>query len=321
VNAFPTFQPTGDGLVLRGFLRPITLPWARIAMLRAMELPGDRYLIFLEYNGRPLTIEHEVYALLAGVGRRPGIFLSAGVDRFDDLLRVILRQRIAVTPPGLPGSSIESLMDEQGQMPLFQMLFDPQVTAIRIGDLPAVDPDAPVDEWHRALNVVSERPKPRRAPLVRLQAGLAALPVLVLWVDLLTRGFLPNSGTLVATFGLFVLGLLELWLVSLVEQALGESLFGQGLFNITFQVYPYLEMPRALAFLPILALLTVQGLLGGLSVLLGVLIWLAVAGWTAYLTALFTTRLYQVDIRKAALPGAASFVTQFVLVLLYLMLR
>ena len=43
----------------------------------------------------------------------------------------------------------------------------------------------------------------------------------------------------------------------------------------------------------------------------------ATTGWTSYLTALFTTRLYQVDIRKAALPGAASFVTQFVLVLLY----
>jgi hypothetical protein len=321
INAFPTFEPTGDGLVLHGFIRPITLPWARVAMLRSMELPGDRYVVFLEYNGRPLTFEHQFYSTLAGLGTRPGIFLTSAVDRFDDLLRLILRQRIAATPRGLPGSSVESLLDEQADMLLFQMLFDPQVTAVRLGDLPAVDPDAPVDDWHRALTAVSERAKPRRAPLIRLQVGMALLPVAIFWIDGLTRGFVPNYYTLIATVGLLGLGILELFLVALVVQALGENLFGLGLFNTAFQVFPYLELPRVPAFLLIFLLLALQGWLGGLVILLAALIWLGAAAWTAYLTALFTMRLYQVDLRKAAIPGTASFAVQFVLVLLYLFLR
>ena len=60
----------------------------------------------------------------------------------------------------------------------------------------------------------------------------------------------------------------------------------------------------------------------GLAILLVVLLWWAAAAWTAYLTALFTLRLYQLrDLRQAILPGAASFAVQFVLVLLYLVLR
>jgi hypothetical protein len=292
-----------------------------VAMLRSMELPGDRYLVFLEYNGRPLTAEHQFYSTLAGLGNRPGIFITSAVDRFDDLLRLILRQRIAATPRGLPGSTVESLLDEQADMLLFQMLFDPQVTSVRLGDLPAVDPDAPVDEWHRALTAVSERPKPRRAPLIRLQAAMALLPVAIFWIDGLTRGFIPNYYTFIATLGLVGLGILELFLVALVVQALGENLFGLGLFNTAFQVFPYLELPRVPAFLLIFVLLALQGWLGGLVILLAALIWLGAAAWTAYLTALFTMRLYQVDLRQAAIPGTASFAVQFVLVLLYLFLR
>jgi hypothetical protein len=302
-------------------VRPIRVPWSRIAMLRSMELPGERYLVFLEYNGRPLTFEHQIYAMLAGMGNRPGFFFMSSVDRFEDLLRLILRQRMAATPRGLPGSTVESLLDEQADMLLFQMLLDPQVTAVRLGDLPAVDPDAPVDEWHRALTLVSERPKPRRAPLMRLQLGLALLPVVVFWLDGLTRGFVPNQYTLFATLGLIGLGVLELFLVSLVVQALGENLFGLGLFNAIFQVYPYLELPRIPAFLFIFLLLALQGWLGGLVILLAALVWLLAAAWTAYLTALFTMRLYQVDLQKAIVPGTASFAVQFVLVLLYLFLR
>ena len=53
INAFPTFEPRSDGLVMRGFIRPIVLPWARVAMLRSMELPGERYLVVLQYTGMP----------------------------------------------------------------------------------------------------------------------------------------------------------------------------------------------------------------------------------------------------------------------------
>lgn len=321
INAFPTFEPRGDGLVMRGFIRPIVLPWSRVAMLRSMELPGERYLVCLQYTGMPLTFEHQVYSLLAGLGRLPGVFITSQIDHFDDLLRLILKQRIATTPPGLPGSTVESLLDEGAQLPLFQMLLDPQVTAVRVGDLPAIDPDAPVDDLRNALIDLSERAKGKRTPSLRLQAALALLPVTVYWVDELTQGFIPNTGMLVATVGLFVLGLLELYLVALVVQALGETLFGHGLFDTAFKVYPHLELPRAAAVFPLYALLMIQGLIGGLAITLVVLGWLAAAGWTAYLTALFTGRLYQIDLRKAAPVGAASFAAQLVLVVLYLFLR
>jgi len=321
INAFPTFEPRSDGLVMRGFIRPIVLPWARVAMLRSMELPGERYVVFIQYNGMPLTFEHQIYAMLAGLGRLPGVFVTSQIDHFDDLLRLILKQRIATTAPGLPGSTVESLLDEAAQLPLFQMLLDPQVTAVRVGDLPSVDPDAPVDDLRNALIDLSERAKGKRTPALRLQVALALLPVSVYWVDELTQGFIPNTGMLIATVGLFVLGLLELYLIALVVQALGETLFGHGLFDTAFKVYPHLELPRAVVVFPLYALLMLQGLIGGLAVTLVVLGWLLAAAWTAYLTALFTGRLYQIDLRKAAPVGAASFAAQLVLVVLYLFLR
>jgi hypothetical protein len=72
---------------------------------------------------------------------------------------------------------------------------------------------------------------------------------------------------------------------------------------------------------PLYALLMLQGLIGGLAITLVVLGWLLAAGWTAYLTSLFTGRLYQIDLRKAAPVGAASFAAQALLVVLYLFLR
>ena len=321
LNAFPTFEPRGEGLVVRGFPRPLTLPWSRVTVLHSLELGPDHFVVFLEYSGHPIRFAHRLYGLLALLRPVPGIFFISALPQFDELMRLILKQRVATTLSGLPGSTVESLLDEAPRMPLFEMLVDPQAAASDLAHLPPAGADLSSDQWQWELAAIAEQARTRKGPWLLLHAGLALLPILAFWLDGLTRGLLPDRDTLVGTVGLALLGGLELCLVALAVQALGENLFGQGEFRIAFQVYPYLELPRGLAFVLILALLAVQPLLGWVAPLFVLLIWLLAAAWSAYLLVLFTMRLYLLELSKAVLPGVAAFGLQLLLILIYFSLH
>ena len=313
-DALPSIELRPQGLAVTEFVRWRVLPWERIVQLRTMLLPGERYVIFVEYAGTPLSPEHVVYSLLAGLGPRAGIFYTSDIKGFDDLTRLILDARMRATP----GLRVEDLIVEGVPMPVVEMAFNPLGTMA--AKVPAPGADDTDEDGPPAERPVHQA-TPRQA-LVRMQLGLAAVPIALYWVDNLVNGGIPflsniSLWTLIAgTVGLLVIGLLELPFVALAIQALGENFLGAGEFQVALDTYPYLEMPRVLAFMAMIALAAIQA-----PFFLIFIIWLVVIGYTAYLTLLFTMRLYRIGQNQALLAAGASALAQIFVLISYLMLH
>jgi len=309
-DALPSFEIRPEGLAVTEFVRWRVLPWQRITRLHSMALPGERYVIFVQYAGAPLSPEHIVYALLAGLGNKSGVFYTSDIKGFDDLTRLILDARMRATP----GVRVEDLLSENVPMPVVQMAFNPFGTMNEVAGIPDEEPSSP-------LMNVEARPAVPRATLVRMQLGLALVPVGLFLVDNLVNGGIPplspNLGSLVTgMIGLLLLGLLELPFVALVIQVLGESILGNGEFQPALNTYPYLEMPRMLVLIAIFALVAIKA-----PFWLIFLLWLGGIGWTAYLTLVFTQRLYRITQQQAALAAGGAALVQFFVLLVFNALR
>ena len=309
-DALPSFEVRPDGLAVTEFVRWRVLPWQRITRLHSLTLPGERYLIFVEYAGAPLSPEHLVYGLLAGLGRKNGVFYTSDIRDFEDLTRAILDGRMRATP----GVRVEDLLVEGVAMPVVQMGLDPLATMDRVAGFDqVVEGDT--------LRSASPRPATPRATLVRMQLGLSLVPVALFWVDNLVNGSVPflsgdTWSLLTGTLGLLALGMLELPFVALAIQALGESTVGNGEQQAALTTYPYLEMPRVLAFVLLFALTVVK-----FPFILTFFVWIAAIAWVSYLTLLFTQRLYEIPQKQAYLAAGASALVQFLVLIAYNMLR
>ncbi|HUS15671.1 MAG TPA: hypothetical protein VM536_11720 [Chloroflexia bacterium] len=309
-DTLPSFEVRPDGLAVTEFARWRVLRWDRIVKLHSMTLPGERYVIFIEYAGAPLSPEHVVYALLAGLGPKSGIFYTSDIKDFDDLTRGILEMRMRATP----GLRMEDLLVENVPMPVLQMTADPHATMKAVAGIPEDAPSSPIIS-------LDDRPVVPRAALMRQQLGMALVPVLLFWVDTLVNGgipFLTDTGwsLISGTVALLLLGMLELPFVALAIQALGENTLGSGEFQAALRTYPHLEMPRMIAFAAVFALVAVRW-----PFPLVFLLWLAAIGWTAYLTLRFTERLYRIPEKQAYLAAGASALVQLLVLLAYTMLR
>ncbi len=309
-DTLPSFEIRPDGLAVTEFVRWRVLPWQQITRLHSLTLPGDRYVIFIEYAGRPLSPEHLVYGLLAGLGRKNGVFYTSDISDFEDLTRAILDGRMRATP----GVRVEDLLVEGVAMPVVQMGLDPLATMERVAGFDqVVEGDT--------LRSASPRPVTPRATVVRMQLGLALVPVGLFWVDNLVNGSVPflsgdTWSLLTGTLGLLALGMLELPFVALAIQALGESTGSSGEQQAALDTYPYLEMPRVLAFVLLFALTVVK-----FPFILTFLVWLVAIAWVSYLTLLFTQRLYEIPQKQAYLAAGASALVQFLVLIAYNMLR
>ena len=309
-DALPSFEIRAAGLAVTECVRWRVLPWQRITRLHSLTLPGDRYLIFVEYAGTPLSPEHLVYGLLAGLGRKNGVFYTSDIHDFEDLTRAILDGRMRATP----GVRVEDLLVEGVAMPVVQMGLDPLATMERVAGFDqVVEGDT--------LRSASQRPATPRARLVRMQLGLALVPVALFWVDNLVNGNVPflsgdTWSLLTGTLGLLALGMLELPFVALAIQALGESTVGSGEQQAALDTYPYLEMPRVLAFVVLFALTVVK-----FPFFLTFLVWIAAIAWVSYLTLLFTQRLYEIPQKQAYLAAGAAALVQFLVLIAYNILR
>jgi hypothetical protein len=308
VDALPALQMQAQGLSVPTFPRTTVIPWQRIAKVHSLTLPGDRYLVFVEYAGRPLWPTHVVYALLAGLGPRAGIFFTSQIEEFEDLTRAILDMRMRFTP----GLRAEDLLVEDGSLPVIQMAVNPLGT-MDAARGPAPDPEA------RATPVRLTRTE--RLALTRTQLAIAAVPVLLFWVDNLVNGGAPllsdTAWSLAAgSVGLLLLGALELPFVALAIQAVGESAHGEGEFSRPLRAYPYLELPRLLVFAVLIALAAINA-----PFFLLFLLWLGAAAYTAYLTLLFTQSLYNVSQNQAMMAAGAAGLVQFFVLLAFSLLR
>src|SRR5439155_26184414 len=89
-------------------------------------------------------------------------------------------------PPmrGTPGLRVGGLVVENVPMPVVQMAVDPQGTLGAVANLP--DAAAADEPGERAAHV----PTPRKT-LIRMQLGLAAVPVVLFVVDNLVNGGIP----------------------------------------------------------------------------------------------------------------------------------
>jgi hypothetical protein len=310
-DALPSFEARHDGLAVTEFARWRVLPWNRIVRLHSMQLPGEQYIVCVEYAGRALSPEHIIYGMLAGLGMKNGVFYTSSIKDFDDLTGLIVEQCRRYKP----GLRVEDVVIENSTMPVLQMALDPLATMDRVAGFHEV---ADGDN----LESASPRPAVPRATLIRTQLALAAIPVVLFWVDTLANGGLPLvapdvlNKLFIGTLGLLLLGMLELPFVAVAVQALGETLVGSGEQRATLETYPHLEMPRVLAYVVMLALIVIK-----FPFFLVSLLWLAAIAYTAYLTLLFVQRLYSVSQQQAYLAAGASALVPFFVLILFNMLR
>ena len=309
-DALPTLEVRSDGLAVTEFVRWRTLPWQRIVKLHSMALPGERYVVFVQYAGAPLSPEHIVYSLLAGLGAKSGFFYTSDIKDFDDLTRLILDARMRA----VPGTRVEDLLVEDVPMPVVQMAFNPMGTLTKVAGFTEGEVSSP-------LMNLEERPTIPRSQLIRMQLGITLVPVILFLIDNLVNGGIPiltnSTGSLVlGIFGLLAIGLLELPFVALAIQAVGETVLGHGEFQVALNTYPYLELPRMLGFVVIFALIAIKA-----PFILVFLVWLGALAWTTYLTLLFTQRLYRITQNQAIMAGGAAAIVQFFVLIAYMMLR
>ena len=332
-NLLPSLRVLDDHLEVRYATRWLQLPWTAVSKIRSAEFAdGKWFVVLIEAEEGFLKPIHNLYSLLFGSTGGPGVIVTSDIKGFEDLIKDVLAHRIDRYAPvrssigaTAPGSILGSVLVEDYFAAPLKVALEPRLS---MGRLTGVNEGGVVPETpdENALEDVKEvAPPPERLPITRGQAIgaaaiLAAFPALIYLVDALIFGpyLLATATTALQLFfnalTLFAMALAEPLIAAGVIFAVGEILTGRSdraLLTQELQAYPFVQLPRTLALTVALTLLVAHA--GWLAIL----IWIGSVVWGAYLSVLFTMRLYPLKIDRAILGGVATLVYGWLIILIY----
>lgn len=304
-NLLPEIQARGDGLAVRYFNRWVLVPWSRINAIKVTELSEDSQIVLIQArSGLPMPFR--LSSVIYNGGLAPGVLVTSALSNFEPLLqRVVLEVTRHQAPQTTQNVLADSpILQSTARSPLLLLSFRAGATLDRMVE------EVQEDEATKEVN--ARRLLRAAGPMF----WLALPPALLLFCDRsIAQGVVPNSSLVVGAIMLFVLGLLEWPLVSLVSIAIDDMTGGGEEGNRVFYLYPTIQLPRLLPLAGALVLV----LLG--VPILPVLLWIAAIGWSFLLAAGLCEALYGWHGGQLLAGGLVPVVFQLLILLAYLIVR
>jgi hypothetical protein len=331
-NLLPSLRVLDDHLEVRYATRWLPLPWTAISKIRSAEFAGGKwFVVLIEAEEGYLKPIHNLYALLFGSTAGPGVIVTSDIKGFEGLIKDVLGHRLDRYSPvrsridGNTAPTLDAVLVEDYFAAPLKLALEPRpsmgwLTGFSEG---GIAPEA-ADENALEQPAEVELP-PERLPITRGQAfgaaaTLAVFPALIYLVDALMFGpyLLANATIALQLFfnalTLFVMALAEPLIGAGVIFAIGEIFTGRSdreLLKLELLAYPFVQLPRILVLTVALTLLVAHA--GWLTML----IWFASVAWGAYLSVLFTMRLYPLKFDRAIFGGVATLVYSWLIILIY----
>lgn len=301
-NLLPELEARGDGLAVRYFNRWIVVPWSRISAIKVTELSEESQIVLIQTSGG-LPAAFRLSSMFYYGGFAPSVLVTSALSNFELLLqRIVLEVTRNQTERATAGDA--PILQSNAQSSLLLLSF-------RSG--------ATLDQMVETIREDEESKEINTRKLLRAAGPMfwLALPaaLLLLFDRAIAQGALPDGRLIIGSIMLFVLGLLEWPLVSLVTVALDDMTGGGEEGNRVFYLYPTIQLPR---------LLPVTGAL--LLVLLGVpilpvLLWIAAIVWSFLLAAGLCEALYDWRGGQLLAGGLVPVVFQLLILLAFLIVR
>lgn len=332
-NLLPSLRVLDENLEVRYGTRWLQLPWAGISKIRSAEFfEGKYFVVLIEAEEGYLKPIHSAYSLLFGSTGGPGVVITSDIKGFEDLIKDILAHRLdryGATRRSYDGNTSPATLDtvlveDYFAAPL-KLALEPQpsmgrLTGVNMGGQTPEAPEENALEEAKPQELPPDREPITRGQAIAAAATLAAFPAILYIIDVLMFGpyLLQNYTIGLQLLGnavtIFVMALAEPLIGAGVIFAIGELLTGRSdreLLRLELIAYPYVQLPRILALTLVITLLVAH--IGWLAML----IWLGSVVWGAYLSVLFTQRLYPLRLDRAALGGVATLVYGLLVILIY----
>jgi hypothetical protein len=289
----PALESRSDGMAVRDGGRWRIIPWERVSAFKATELSEESQILLLQSPLLPAS--GRLTSLLYDRSNAPGVLITSAISGFPDLL----------------GHAVNSIAPlEEGRKPVLRQdahswLF--WLASRRRPALAALVAEARADEATK--RATTKGVLAAAAPM----ALLALMPALLV----LTAGLLGDNPPTFRLVGAFLVvwlfGMFEWPLVSLLSVVLDENTGGGEEGYRALTLYPLSQLPRLLPMLLALVLTVV-----GVPVL-PILAWAAAIAWAYWLTAGLVEALYEWSGSQVILGGLLPVLWQLLLLLGFLL--
>lgn len=292
-NLLPPLESRDEGLAVRQSGRWRLIPWERITAFKATELSEQSQILLLQ--SPKLHGAGRLSSLLYDGSGAPGVLITSAISNFQPLLSHAVN---SVAP-----------LEQEGRPPVLQQEARSWLFWLALQRRPAM---AAMVEEARADEATKGLAAPHITAAAWPMALLAVVPALMLLADGLLADTPPSLGLLGAFLGLWLFGMLEWPLVSLVSVVLDENTGGgeEGYRAVT--LYPRSQLPR---LIPLGGALLLQ--LVGLP-LLPTMAWIAAIAWAFWLAAGLFEALYDWKGSQAILGGLLPVLWQLLMLIGFL---
>jgi hypothetical protein len=289
----PALESREDGLAVRTGGAWRLVPWERVSAFKATELSEQSQILLLQSNRLPGP--GRLTSLLYDGSGDPGALVTSAISNFQPLLSHAVN---SIAP-----------LEQEGRPPVLQQEARSWLFWLALQRRPAL---AAMVEEARA----DEATKGFAGPRVRSAAGAMALvalmPALMLLADGLLADTRPALGLLGAFIGMWLFGMLEWPLVSLLSVVLDDNTGGGEEGYRALGLYPASQLPRLLPMLGALLLVVVG------APLLPALAWIAAIAWAYWLAAGLFETLYEWKGSQSILGGLLPVLWQLLLLIGFL---
>lgn len=295
-NMLPSLETREQGLAIRNMIngRWRVLPWDQVRAFKATEISEQNQILLLQ--GRSLPNTNRINSLLYDGSSDPGVLITSAVSDFQPMLTQALGRLAPLEREGRP-----PILRQEARSWLLWLSFK------RRDALAALVDEARANEQTRQFSMGG-----LFAP-ARTAAALA-LPLALL---VLINGFLndsaPSFGLLSGAIIIWLFGVLEWPIVSLLSIVLDENTGGGEEDYRALYLYPTSQLPR---IIPLSAALLFQVV--GMPVF-PLIAWIAAIVWAFYLAAGLWETLYEWRGSQTILGGLLPVIWQLLLLLGFLL--
>lgn len=289
----PALDAREDGLAVRQGAGSRLVPWEHVSAFKATELSEQSQVLLLQ--SPKLPGQGRLSSLLYDGSGAPGVLITSAISNFQPLLSQAVN---SIAP--LEHEDRPRVLRQEDHSWLFWLAFQ------RRPALAALVAHAKADESTKHVAA------PTVAAAARTMALVTVVPALMLLADGLLGDTPPGLGLLWAGLGMWLFGMLEWPLVSLISVVLDENTGGGEEGYRALALYPTSQLPR---LLPLLAALLLA--LPGLPVL-PTIAWIAAIAWAFWLAAGLFEALYEWRGSQSILGGLLPVLWQLLLLIGYL---
>jgi hypothetical protein len=298
-NLLPSLEARGEGLAVKDMFanRWRIVPWQAINAVKATDISDESQFVLIQSKRSPTHPAGRLSSLLYDGSGGAGVLLTSAISNFQELLRYSIEK---LSP--LEQQSGTPILRQEAHSWLFWHALSPNAAS------QALVAEAREDQATR-------QPSPTRLlsyapPMI----ALASMPALMLFfVGLLHAGTPPGFGVIGAMLFMFLLGIFEWPLVSVLSVILDENTGGGEENYRALYVYPRSQLPRLLP----MALAVVLHILG--LPLFGVLCWLGAIVWAFFLSRSLFEALYEWRDTQALLGGLLPVAYQLIVLVIFLL--